>query len=74
MVNVFIKNVDGRAYKLAKILAADEEKRVGEVVSESILQYARQAEKKGLKGIKPVNLGEDSRLLSLKIDEILYGD
>jgi hypothetical protein len=74
VADVFIKNIDEKAYRLAKILAAEEDKRVGEVVAQSILLYARQNEKKGLKAIKPVSLGKGTEKLSGRIDEILYGD
>jgi hypothetical protein len=74
MVDVLIKNVDEAAYKTAKMLALKNEKRVGEVVSEAIVFLARQREKKGLRGVRPVRLGKGTERLSMEIDEILYGD
>lgn len=40
--DVLVKNVDTEAYKLAKVLAAKENRRVGDIVSEGIIVLARQ--------------------------------
>ncbi len=74
LVDVFIKNVDKNAYKLAKVIAARDEKKIGEVVSESLFLLVKQKRKKGLSGIKPVDFGPGTENLSTSIDEILYGD
>ncbi|MEK6924343.1 MAG: hypothetical protein AABW54_03840 [Candidatus Micrarchaeota archaeon] len=74
MVNVFVKNVDDGAYRLAKVIAAREDKPIGRVVSESILLLAQRARKKGLAAVKPVDFGPGTEKLSQSIDEILYGD
>ncbi len=72
MVDVFIKNVDKQAYKLAKMIAAKDEKNIGQVVSESIFSFAKKPKKKGLAGITPVDFGPGTEKLSMEIDDILY--
>lgn len=75
MANVFIKNVDAEAYRLAKAIAAKEDKKIGQVVSESLRLLARERkQKKGFAALTPVNLGKGTENLSMQIDEILYGD
>ncbi|HEV8289671.1 MAG TPA: hypothetical protein VGQ00_01820 [Candidatus Norongarragalinales archaeon] len=73
MVNVFIKNVDKDAYKMAKMIAAREERNIGQIVSESLrLLATTKKKKKGLLSIKPVSWGKGTEKLSQQIDEILY--
>ena len=74
MTNVFVKNVDKQAYKMAKMIAVKEEKTIGEVISESLLLLARQSKKKGLSKVKPVDFGPGTKDLSTSIDDILYGE
>jgi len=74
LVDVFIKNVDKEAYKLAKMLAAREEKKIGEVISESVFLLAGQKKKKGFAALKPTDFGPGTEHLSTQIDEILYGE
>jgi hypothetical protein len=73
VVNVFIKNMDKGDYKLAKMLAARDEKTVAEILGAGIRVYARQPKKLGLNAIKPVSFGKGTEKLSQQVDEILDG-
>ncbi len=70
---MFIKNFDKEAYKLARMIAVREERPVGEVVSESIWEYAGKKRKPGLNAIKPRSFGPGTEKLSTQVDEILNG-
>ena len=71
-MDVLIKNMDEKAYKKAKILAVEEEKNVGEIVSRAIFLLASQKERRGLLAVKPVDFGKGTENLSKEIDKILY--
>ncbi|OIO26750.1 hypothetical protein AUJ14_01260 [Candidatus Micrarchaeota archaeon CG1_02_55_22] len=75
VVNVFIKNMDANAYKTAKMLAVKEDKRIGEIFSESIMLLARKPKlKRSLNNIKPFDFGPGTEDLSQRIDEIMMED
>jgi hypothetical protein len=74
VVNVFVKNMDKEAYKLAKMLAAQQEKNIGRVLSESVFLFAQKKAKPGLAGFPSAHFGPGTEDLSRNIDKILYGD
>ena len=45
MADVLIKNIDREAYKMAKVIASKERRRVGDVVTSAILNYSKNARK-----------------------------
>lgn len=73
MVDVFVKNMDKTAYKLAKMLAAQQEKKVGQVLSESVFLFAQKKAKGGFGVLVAADFGAGTEDLSQRIDEILYG-
>lgn len=74
LVDVFIKNMDAKVYRTAKMLAAKEGKRIAEIFGESIMLLARQPKKKGLAGLKSFDFGPGTEKLSQNVDEILMED
>ena len=73
MATVCIKNMDEKAYEVARMFAVKEGKNVGEVISEALMLLTRVKRKKGFAALKPLNFGKGTEKLSLGIDEILYG-
>jgi hypothetical protein len=74
-VNRTIRNLDGRAYRALKALAAAEGKTLGEAITEAIQAYlARPAGgAASLSGLVPEDLGAGTETLSEDIDALVYG-
>ncbi len=72
MVNVYIKNMDGEAYKEAKKMAIEREENVGEVVSEAIKLLKRQEKHKKTDLKKLLGfLGKNELKASKETEELL---
>ena len=72
-----IRNINETVYRQLKAKAALEGLSVGEAITEAIkawLGYRKKEKKASILDIKPVMSKRKNRMLSIEVDEILYGE
>ena len=72
-----IRNINETVYRRLKAKAALEGLSVGEAITEAIkawLSYRKKEKKASILDIKPVMSKRKNRMLSVEVDEILYGE
>ena len=72
-----IRNINETVYRQLKAKAALEGLSVGEAITEAIkawLGYRKKEKKASILDIKPVMSKRKNRMLSVEVDEILYGE